>query len=61
MGLSMKMLVDVVSKRNICDVEFVKKWLIFDEDDDENEDDEYNDDEKEDEDVEMLVSEENKN
>lgn len=61
MGLSMKMLVDVVSKRNICDVEFVKKRLIFDEDDDENEDDEYNDDEKEDEDVEMLVSEENKN
>lgn len=61
MGSSMKMSADVVSKRNTCDVESVKKRLTFDEDDDENEDDEHNDDEKEDEDVEMSASEENKN
>lgn len=55
MGSSMKMSADVVSKRNTCDVESVKKRLTFDEDEDED------DDKKEDEDIEMSASEEDKN
>ncbi|XP_061164842.1 uncharacterized protein LOC133173810 [Saccostrea echinata] len=53
-GSSLKMSADVISKRNTCDIESVKKRLSFD-DDDEEEDD------SEDKDVEMSDSEENHN
>ena len=50
-GSSLRMSADVVSKRNTCDVESVKKRLNFEDDDDEDED------EDEDEDTEMSVFE----
>ncbi|XP_062585269.1 uncharacterized protein LOC134246941 [Saccostrea cucullata] len=53
-GSSLKMSAEVVSKRNTCDIESVKKRLSFDDDDDDEED-------KEDKDVEMSDKEENHN
>lgn len=54
MGSSLKMSADVVSKRNTCDVESVKKRLTFDDDEDVEE-------EEEEEDIEMSASEEDPN